>query len=426
MTVVAAMLATALFGIPLAVAADRFYRVDEHAELLRAADVAAARAAAALARGQRPAALGSGEAADRLGLYDTQSRLLSGVGPAVGDQPVRQALGGAVVANGTHLGDVVVAVPVTDRQQVVGAVRAALPAGELYRRTATTWLAMLGLAALAVGLTALLARRQARRLAGPLEELSAAATLVGRGDFAVRAPAAGIPEIDAAATALNRTAERIGMVLAKERAFSANASHQLRTPLTGLRLELETALDAAREHPGYDLRPAAAQAIAAADRLERTIDDLLTLARDLPGRPAEPVDLPALLDELVPAWHGPLAAAGRPLRIQVSDDLPPATASAAAVRQVLSVLVENATRHGSGTVTVAARDAGQAVAVDVSDEGSGVSGPAEELFGRRSDGAQRHGIGLPLARGLVEAEGGRLVLGRAAPPTFTVLWPVAR
>jgi signal transduction histidine kinase len=93
--------------------------------------------------------------------------------------------------------------------------------------------------------------------------------------------------------------------------------------------------------------------------------------------------------------------------------------SAAAVRQVLTVLVDNAATHGRGTITVAVREAAAAVAIDVGDEGAGVHEP--ELFARRADG---HGIGLALARRLAEAEGGRLQLTRAAPPIFTLLLPV--
>jgi signal transduction histidine kinase len=98
-------------------------------------------------------------------------------------------------------------------------------------------------------------------------------------------------------------------------------------------------------------------------------------------------------------------------------------ASAAAVRQILAVLVDNSVQHGAGTVTVTARDAGGALAVDVSDQGSGLAVPADQLFARRAPGASGHGIGLALARSLAEAEGGRLSVTRVAPPMFTLLVP---
>ena len=279
---------------------------------------------------------------------------------------------------------------------------------------------MAGLAAVALAGATLLARRQSRRLADPLVRLAAAAQTLGDGDFTVQAPPAGIAEIDAAGAALTRTAERLGELVGRERAFSADASHQLRTPLTGLRLRLETALDG-----GGDLRPAVVGALETADRLERTIDELLALARDAPSA-RTPADLPALLAELGASWHGPLAAAGRSLRLSVAPGLPGTRASAAATRQILEVLLANATRHGAGPVTVIAREADTAVAVDVTDEGAGVR-PARGAVPPPYRRAAGHGIGLALARALAEAEGGRLVLTRAAPaPVFTLLLPADR
>jgi signal transduction histidine kinase len=233
--------------------------------------------------------------------------------------------------------------------------------------------------------------------------------LLGGGDFSVRTAASGIPEIDSAGASLNTTAERLGSLIGRERAFSAHASHQLRTPLTGLRLGLETALDA----PDGDLRAAVAGAIGSADRLERTIEDLLSLARE-PSRPGTPLDMAALAEEARATWGPVLAARGRQLRLQAAPDAPASTAAPAAVRQALWVLLDNAVQHGAGTVTVTVRDAGGALAVDVADEGRGPSD------GGRSKG---QGIGLGLARSLAEAEGGRLRLTRPAPPVFTLLLP---
>ena len=166
-------------------------------------------------------------------------------------------------------------------------------------------------------------------------------------------------------------------------------------------------------------------ALQTADRLERTIDELLALARDSPTA-RTPADLPALLAELEASWHGPLAAAGRPLRVSAAPGLPPTRASSAAARHVLDVLIANAARHGAGTVTVRARDADTAIAVDIADEGPGVTTSAEDLFRRRAAGAAGHGIGLALARALAEAEGGRLLLTRSGPgPVFTLLLPAS-
>jgi signal transduction histidine kinase len=132
-----------------------------------------------------------------------------------------------------------------------------------------------------------------------------------------------------------------------------------------------------------------------------------------------------LLGELSPEWGARLALHGRNLEVQVDPGAPAARTSTAAVRQVLGVLVDNATIHGAGTVTVAVREASGAVAVDVSDEGPGVQGAEAILFAGRADRRDGHGIGLALARRLAEAEQGRLMLSRVAPPVFTLLLPAA-
>jgi signal transduction histidine kinase len=90
----------------------------------------------------------------------------------------------------------------------------------------------------------------------------------------------------------------------------------------------------------------------------------------------------------------------------------------------VDVLLDNAVVHGAGTVGLVVRDAGTAVAIDVTDEGAGPLDP-EAVFRSREDAAPGHGIGLALARALAEAEGGRLVLSRARPPVFSLLLPAA-
>jgi signal transduction histidine kinase len=92
------------------------------------------------------------------------------------------------------------------------------------------------------------------------------------------------------------------------------------------------------------------------------------------------------------------------------------------VRQVVSVLLDNAVTHGAGTVTLSVRDAGEALALDVGDDGAAPVDP-DAVFRRRADGAQGHGIGLALARSLAEAEGGRLRVSRPCPPVFSLLLP---
>ena len=419
LAVCASALAIALFGVPLAAGVLQYALQAERNQLRSVADAVAIVVAGDIYDEEPIDDIGRYGSID-VAVYDADGVLLGGRSPAGPEPEVLQALAGRV-GSGTDDGKVVVAVPVTHDSDVIGAVQAAAPRRTVEREVAITWAVMAALAALAVVATWLVGRRQARRLARPLEDLAIGARRLGEGDFSVRVGRGGIPEIDAVASALDRTAGRLDDLLARERAFSADASHQLRTPLAGVRLRLEAAL----ERPDVDLRSAIGESLVDVDRLEATIAELLTLARGEREEGAEPLDLAALLDELAAEWGGRLALQGRDLDLAVDRGAPMARASAAAVRQVLAVLVDNAARHGRGTVTVRVREAADAVAIDVSDQGRGVREREHVLFARRPAIAHPHGIGLALARRLAEAENGRLNLTRSSPPVFTLLLPAA-
>jgi len=235
----------------------------------------------------------------------------------------------------------------------------------------------------------------------------------------VRTEAVGIAEIDSVNESLNRTATRLGDLVDRERAFSADASHQLRTPLTGLRLQLEAALDA----PGTDLRAAIGGALTTTDQLQATIDEILALARQTPSV-HDPVDVDEVLDSIRERWHSALAAKGKPLRLAVIG-APRPRVDATALNQMLDVLIDNADRHGAGAIGLTVRALDDAVAIDVSDEGAPLTADPAALFGKVSGNDAGHGFGLALARRLAESQGGRLGLSSPDPPTFTVLLPAA-
>lgn len=196
-------------------------------------------------------------------------------------------------------------------------------------------------------------------------------------------------------------------MIERERSFSTYASHQLRTPLTQLQLELESGL----ERGGEALRTAATAAMAAADQLSQTIDDVLGLARG--GAQVAKFDVAELLNHVEEVWHGPLAAQDRPLRV-VSDGALRVAGSLSAARQILHVLLDNALWHGRGTVTVHARDSHGAVAIDVVDEGT-VDPISVTREGR---------LGLSLAQSLAASEHGRLMVDQRGSGTqFTLLLP---
>ena len=416
--VTATVVAIALFALPLAFAVHQLYFTNEQGELERAALRAVAVVDPNFAGGD-PVELPRSESDVALGFYGADGKRVAGSGPVSGDVALRRALTGQVV-QGEFDGALVAVVPVTSGERVIGAVRAATPVVNVWGRTALTWGAMLGLALAAIVVAVFVARRQARALSSPLESLADVARTLGDGDFSVRTSPSRVPEIDQTGEALNATAVRLGALVERERSFSANASHQLRTPLTGLRLGLETGLSGTPEQ----LRSAAEDAIASADELERTIGELLSLARGS-DRSSLATSLAPTLADVEQRWHGQLATVGRPLRVLVEPGTPATTCSSAAVRQILDVLVDNAMRHGSGGVEVVARESGEAVAVDVRDEGSGLR-TAHDIFERGVSGDDGHGIGLALARDLAQARGGRLVLTRTAPSTvFTLLLPAA-
>ena len=209
-------------------------------------------------------------------------------------------------------------------------------------------------------------------------------------------------------------------MLQRERAFSADASHQLRTPLTSLRVTLE----AAELDPEADRVAAIGTALDEVDRLDRTIEDLVALAREVSA--GEPhTDLVRVLSDFAADWRGRSEELGRPLDVVLPEDLREVRASDRALRQILDVLVDNAIHHGAGTITVRARSARPGAVVEVTDTGAGIAGDPARIFDRRVSNAGRSGIGLALARSLAEAEGGRLVLSASGPPetTFSVFLP---
>jgi signal transduction histidine kinase len=409
--------AVALFALPLAVVLERSYREDELLRLQRDT-IAATRRIDVRAPPQDPLELPTSH--DSITVYDAAGRRVAGTGPVAADDLVRRALATGRPVEVDRSGKLQVAVPLVVGEQVRGVVRATRSDAAVARRAHRAWL-LLG--ALALGVVALAtagAVLLARRLTAPLERLAAAARRLGEGDFAARAPRAGVAELDAVAGALDTTAARLDDMVTRERAFTADASHQLRTPLAALRLELE-AMEL-RGEPAVELPVALGQV----ERLQTTVETLLAVARDAP-RAGATADLGALVGEVEDRWRGPLAAVGRPLRISRGPSPALAQASPAVVSEILDVLISNALRHGRGAVSVRVRRREGTLGVDVMDEGPGPPGGADDAFVRRvgragGEGADGHGIGLALARSLAHAERGSLTVEGA---TFTLLLPSA-
>jgi signal transduction histidine kinase len=413
------VVAVVLFGVPLGVVASRLYRGREVSRLERQAMLAAGSLPKEPIVGD-PIDLPPGPANMQRALYDRAGRRVVGDGPSGSDPVVTGALHGQVVDD--HDGRwLAVAVPVHDEEVVVGAARAALPWEKVDEATERSWLLMAALGTAAIALSALIAAWQSSRLTGPVRDVALRATALGQGDFATRLAPSGVPELDHAAEALNRTAARLGELLARERAFAADVSHQLSTPLTSLRLELESALVT----PNADLAASVERAVEEVERLHATITALLGVARDDPTTD-ETCDLAVVCGAITDRFTGALAVVGRPLRLDLADDLPRVRCPADVLSEILAVLVQNAHDHGTGAVTLSARRSGTGAVVDVSDEGTGIQGDPAPIFQRRSRDASGHGIGLALARSLAEAYNARLELTRTGPrPTFTIALPGA-
>ncbi len=410
-------LAVVGFGIPLGVAIEQLYAKEALVRLEREATAATIEVPTTLDPEQDTVELSKGRDGSLLALYAPSGRRIAGRGPRRGDAVVRLAARGQV-SDARRGGAIVVGVPVTNNERVIAVMRASRPESMIDQRAWKAWIGMAGLGAFVVAMSALLAFAVARRLTRPVTALAGSVTRLGDGDFSIRASRSGIGELDAAADALDGTAQRLGDLLERERAFSADASHQLRTPVTALRVHLETA---GQVEEGA-AREALDEALIDVDRLERTIEDLLAVGRDIPSSRTR-LDVRSLLDEIERTWHGRLAADGRPLQISQPLELDPVWASSGAVRQILDVLVSNAVRHGDGVVTVAARNVPGGVAIEVVDEGRGVPGDSDAIFTRRGSAGEDHGIGLALARSLAEAEGGRLLLRPDHPgATFVLLF----
>ncbi|MFL5825603.1 MAG: histidine kinase dimerization/phospho-acceptor domain-containing protein [Thermoleophilaceae bacterium] len=402
-TAVIALASVFVLGVPLGLVESARVRSDAAGRLEREADAVAGAIDDRLEAGQAlvPAQLSRYVKSGHRVQITTRDGARLGVG-----SPIR---GGVTRARaGTSRGAVVVA---------------EAPTSEARARVTRAWLLIASLAVGGVAAAIGLAFVQARRLAQPLESLAHSSARLGAGDFSMRAGRFSIPEVDALARVLDGSAERIARLVAREREFSANVSHQLRTPITALRLRLEEL--GLRTVPAED-RAELDAALAEMDRLEATISDLLAYARRESAGQAVDLDLAELVRQHAATWRLLFARAGRHLNVLAPIPVP-ARASAGAIGQVLDVLLDNALAHGGGLTTISVEVQGGRALVAVEDEGPGIApAAAVGIFERGSSESGGTGIGLHLAHVLAASEGGQLRLVRAAPPRFELLLPDRR
>ena len=292
-----------------------------------------------------------------------------------------------------------VAVPVASGGTVHGAVRITYPTSTLDARIAGTWWRLAGLSAVVLTTVTTVGWILARSVTQPVRAVRDAAIALAGGDLARRAPTdVGAPELRDLAVTFNSTAATLEQLLTAQRAFVADASHQLRTPLTALRLRLENLQPALEPEEQAEL----AAAIAETDRLARLVDGLLTLARR-DAQPDEPqlVDVAAVIEDRLALWT-PQAAAKRVTVTANGDIHGSVLAIPGALEQILDNLISNALNASppDSTITLTADHTPRWLTLHVTDQGPGLDAEARHrAFDRfwRAPGNRTRGSGLGLA-----------------------------
>jgi signal transduction histidine kinase len=322
-----------------------------------------------------------------------------------------------------------VTAPVVHNRQVIGAVRLSQTLDEVNDRVRRSLigLAAIGAAVILVGLG--LAWLLSLAIARPVRRLAGTAARLGEGDLEARAEATGKGELAILGRNFNRMADSLAANLRAQRDFLANASHQLRTPLTGLRLRLE-----AIESEGGPAAVQAAKAQAEVMRLSQLVEDLLELARAISveatgGR----IDLAEAARNAVDRWSGPAAERGKRL-VEHIDSPCVVVASPDDLAQLLDNLIENAIRYTpEGTeISVETGTRNGRILLTVADSGPGIA-PEDhprvfERFYRGSAGKKAGpgtGLGLALVSELAERWGGRVRLADGTGARFEASFPPA-
>ncbi|MEL6891975.1 MAG: HAMP domain-containing sensor histidine kinase [Actinomycetota bacterium] len=260
----------------------------------------------------------------------------------------------------------------------------------------------------------LLAAIQARQMARPLERLARSAGRVGDGDFTTPAAASGIAEIDDIARSLRLSAGRVDRMLAAERSFTADATHQLRTGLTGLAIRLELL----ERHDDPAVADEARAVLEQTHELNATLDELLAVARTGSTGERSDLDLVELVDHHVDDWRSRFEQRRRQI-VVTTGPVTPVRATTGLVGQIVNVLIENSLIHGAGALAILV----SGTSITVEDDGGGIpTAKVATLFERPADHHSPHGRGLALARRLAESDGGRLELTRQQSAQFRLTY----
>lgn len=301
------------------------------------------------------------------------------------------------------------AMPIRDEDRIVGVVRITKSVQDVNDRVRNVTLGLLaiGLVALLAGL--LLAFGLAGSLSRPLTRLAGVARRLGSGDLSARAEdVAGSNEIEDLGRSFDEMADRLERTVRAQREFVANASHQLRTPLTGMKLRIESAIAETGEE---DARRQLEEAEREVDRLSDIVDRLLEMSRNIEeGRPMH-VDVGEAVAAAVARWDE--RAQRLDATLLVRGDGGDAQGDPSDLDQVLDNLIDNAISYAPGEVTIETGHADGRVFLAVQDRGPGIAEGdlarvTERFYRGRGTPAGGSGLGLAIARDLIEKWGGSL------------------
>jgi signal transduction histidine kinase len=313
------------------------------------------------------------------------------------------------------------AVPISTDNQPQGVVLFGIVATSTENRIHDIWLALGGFGAAILALTTLVGLLLARSLARPLARLESTVTLLGDGDLSVRARDEGPPQVRSLARQFNHMAGRLAELVEAQNRFVADASHQLRSPLTALRLRLENLEAGAAASSGEGLAAAAEEV----QRLSRIVDGLLTLSRvgsDEPDR--RPIDVGEVIEHRCDAWSA--LAAERQVDLTPETGTNPSTTAllvSGDLEQILDNLLANALDASPAGGRISVRllpSSNHHFELHVTDEGPGMTRDdrqrAFDRFWQGAGGNRGHsGLGLAIVRQLAFRNQAAVELRQAAP-----------
>lgn len=311
--------------------------------------------------------------------------------------------------------------------EVLGAIRLTQTLQESRAAVRRTLLGLAGLGATSLAVALALAWLLADSLARPLRALAATASRFGGGDLGARAGDVGTTtEVAAVAASFDGMARRVERVVRAQREFVADASHQIRTPLTGIKLQLEEARTTVEDGAARDAIRAAEREV---DRLTEIVGRLLTRAGGDGAPVGATVDLRVTADRARARWADRVGRAGR--TIGAEGPTTRVAAAAAELDELADTLIDNALRHGRGRIDLLIDVHDGAGRLRVTDRGAGIRDEDVERLLRRYErgpdaGPGGTGLGLAIARALVEGAGGTFsITARDGVTTASATFPLA-